>query len=199
MIRHIAARLALIPVILFGVVTLLFVIFKTIPGDEAALMAGLAFSNTKTALAHSLSYDITLQHGVPHGLACSFSLPLVLAGTVESGGMRLPGVTITARNDASGRQIVTSTDADGSYTVCVKEDGDYYAVAWKAGYALSTETKVSLATGSLKALNPVISKGSGGRDLAIGTPERSTTAVGIEPGGEQGRARVGARTLGGGR
>ena len=45
---------------------------------EAALLAGLAFSNTKTALAHSLSYDITLQHGVPHGIACSFSLPLVL-------------------------------------------------------------------------------------------------------------------------
>lgn len=45
---------------------------------QAALLAGLAFSNTKTALAHSLSYDITLRHGVPHGLACSFSLPLVL-------------------------------------------------------------------------------------------------------------------------
>ena len=45
---------------------------------EAALLAGLAFSNTMTALAHSLSYDITLQHGVPHGIACSFSLPLVL-------------------------------------------------------------------------------------------------------------------------
>lgn len=40
MVSHIAARLALIPVILFGVVTLLFVIFKTIPGDEATLMAG---------------------------------------------------------------------------------------------------------------------------------------------------------------
>lgn len=45
---------------------------------NAALLAGLAFSNTKTALAHSLSYDITLRHGVPHGIACSFSLPLVL-------------------------------------------------------------------------------------------------------------------------
>lgn len=45
---------------------------------QAALLAGLAFSNTKTALAHSLSYDITLQQGVPHGIACSFSLPLVL-------------------------------------------------------------------------------------------------------------------------
>ena len=45
---------------------------------EAALLAGLAFSNTRTALAHSLSYDITLRHGVAHGIACSFSLPLVL-------------------------------------------------------------------------------------------------------------------------
>jgi len=45
----------------------------------AALQAGLAFSNTKTALAHSLSYDITLQQGLPHGIACSFSLPHVMA------------------------------------------------------------------------------------------------------------------------
>lgn len=45
---------------------------------QAALLAGLAFSNTRTALAHSLSYAITLQQGVPHGIACSFSLPLVL-------------------------------------------------------------------------------------------------------------------------
>lgn len=44
----------------------------------AALQAGLAFSNTKTALAHSLSYDITLRHGVAHGIACSFSLPHVM-------------------------------------------------------------------------------------------------------------------------
>lgn len=56
------------------------------PGDlalrsrvaKAAVLAGLAFSNTKTALAHSLSYPITLNHGVPHGIACSFSLPMVM-------------------------------------------------------------------------------------------------------------------------
>lgn len=45
---------------------------------EAALLAGLAFSNTKTALAHALSYEITLRLGIAHGIACSFSLPLVL-------------------------------------------------------------------------------------------------------------------------
>lgn len=50
--------------------------------SRAALMAGLAFSNTQTALAHSLSYPITLRHGVPHGLACSFTLPLVMRGAI---------------------------------------------------------------------------------------------------------------------
>ena len=44
----------------------------------AALKAGLAFSNTKTALAHSISYEMTLQYGLAHGIACSFTLPLVL-------------------------------------------------------------------------------------------------------------------------
>jgi phosphonate metabolism-associated iron-containing alcohol dehydrogenase len=44
----------------------------------AALKAGLAFSNTKTALAHSISYEMTLRYGVPHGIACSFTLPMVL-------------------------------------------------------------------------------------------------------------------------
>jgi alcohol dehydrogenase len=43
----------------------------------ASLRAGLAFSNTETALCHAISYDITMR-GVKHGLACSFSLPRVL-------------------------------------------------------------------------------------------------------------------------
>jgi alcohol dehydrogenase len=45
---------------------------------RASLSAGLAFSNTRTALAHALSYHLTLHHGVPHGIACSFSLPMVM-------------------------------------------------------------------------------------------------------------------------
>ena len=53
----------------------------------AALFAGLAFSNTKTAIAHSLSYPITLRHGVQHGIACSFSLPMVLRSVEGVGGI----------------------------------------------------------------------------------------------------------------
>lgn len=44
----------------------------------ASLSAGLAISQTKTAIAHSISYPLTTYHGVPHGLACSFTLPILL-------------------------------------------------------------------------------------------------------------------------
>lgn len=47
-----------------------------------ATRAGYAFSNTQTALAHNLSYPITLAHNVPHGIACSFCLPEVMAGAI---------------------------------------------------------------------------------------------------------------------
>lgn len=45
---------------------------------HASLFAGLAFSNTKTALAHSISYSLTAHFGLPHGLACSLPLPHLL-------------------------------------------------------------------------------------------------------------------------
>lgn len=49
---------------------------------QASLFAGLAFSNTKTALAHSLSYYLTLHHGTIHGIACSFTLPAVMRSVI---------------------------------------------------------------------------------------------------------------------
>ncbi|WP_306114551.1 MULTISPECIES: iron-containing alcohol dehydrogenase PsrA [unclassified Roseovarius] len=55
---------------------------------EASLSAGLAFSNTKTAIAHNLSYPITLGWGVQHGIACSFTLPTVLRSVIGMGGFR---------------------------------------------------------------------------------------------------------------
>ncbi len=55
---------------------------------KASLFAGLAFSNTKTALAHNLSYPITLGYGVQHGIACSFTLPVILKSVVGIGGFR---------------------------------------------------------------------------------------------------------------
>ena len=41
---------------------------------KASTVAGLAFSNTTTAAAHSMSYPLTIRHGIPHGVASSISL-----------------------------------------------------------------------------------------------------------------------------
>ena len=42
--------------------------------QTAALISGLTMGTTQTAIAHSISYQFTSRFGVPHGLACSFSL-----------------------------------------------------------------------------------------------------------------------------
>ena len=51
--------------------------------QTAALLAGLAISATRTALAHSISYPLTGRFGLRHGLACGFTLPQVAAFTLE--------------------------------------------------------------------------------------------------------------------
>ena len=48
----------------------------------ACMYAGLAFSNTQTAIAHAISYYVTANKGIPHGLACSFTLPVLIDNIV---------------------------------------------------------------------------------------------------------------------
>ena len=44
----------------------------------ASTLAGLAFSNTKTAICHSISYPLTMIYNIPHGVASSMTLIPVL-------------------------------------------------------------------------------------------------------------------------
>lgn len=53
--------------------------------QDASLMAGIAISKTRTAIAHSISYPLTSRYGVPHGLAASFTL-LKIIEKLESEG-----------------------------------------------------------------------------------------------------------------
>lgn len=56
---------------------------------EASLLSGMAISQTRTALAHAMSYPITARFGLPHGLACSFTLPALLAYNASADDGRL--------------------------------------------------------------------------------------------------------------
>jgi alcohol dehydrogenase len=75
--------------------------------QEASVEAGLAFSRTKTAIAHSVSYPLTALLGVPHGLACSFTLPEVLrlnaAHAPERGAVVVKALGASSVDDAVAR------------------------------------------------------------------------------------------------
>lgn len=56
---------------------------------QASLLAGLAISQTRTALAHSISYPLTTKFNLPHGIACSFTLPALMKFNAEVDDGRL--------------------------------------------------------------------------------------------------------------
>lgn len=45
---------------------------------QGSMLAGMAFSNTKTTACHSISYPLTMHYGIPHGVAVSMLLAPVL-------------------------------------------------------------------------------------------------------------------------
>ncbi|EKD82682.1 MAG: Iron-containing alcohol dehydrogenase, partial [uncultured bacterium] len=46
--------------------------------QRASLFAGYAISITKTAIAHAISYPLTAKLSIPHGLACGFTLAVLI-------------------------------------------------------------------------------------------------------------------------
>jgi alcohol dehydrogenase len=86
---------------------------------EASLFAGMAFSTTKTAIAHSISYPITLRHGVIHGIACSFTLPSIVrslegvnapvGAAIQAALGARPGASAAARLETFLKDLEVST------------------------------------------------------------------------------------------
>ncbi len=53
---------------------------------QGSMLAGLAFSNTKTTACHSISYPLTMHYGIPHGAAVS----MLLAPVMEMNAVCVP-------------------------------------------------------------------------------------------------------------
>lgn len=51
----------------------------------ASMLAGLCISQTRTAIAHSISYPLTLTLKMPHGLSCGFTLAALIDVFLDTG------------------------------------------------------------------------------------------------------------------
>lgn len=50
---------------------------------QGSMMAGMAFSNTKTTVCHSISYPLTMKYQIPHGVAVSMLLAPVMKINID--------------------------------------------------------------------------------------------------------------------
>jgi len=66
----------------------------------------------------------------------------VVHGLVKSGGMALPGVTITAANTLTNQKVSTSTDVNGRYTITIPADGRYVVRAQMSAFSPLTHEVV---------------------------------------------------------
>ena len=70
----------------------------------------MAFSQTRTAAAHSISYPLTLLYKVPHGIACSITLPVLLVENARGDSVRLLRIArlLGADSVSKAKQVLTN-------------------------------------------------------------------------------------------
>src|SRR5215470_7009516 len=102
----------------------------------------------------------------------AYAQEAVLTGTVtDSTGAVLPGVTVTASNDATGNKFVGVTDERGIYRVPVRV-GTYQVTAELQGFSTASRMGVNLLVGQTATLN---------MQMAPSTVQETVTVTGEAP------------------
>jgi hypothetical protein len=76
----------------------------------------------------------------------SASSPRIVQGFVKSGGVPLPGVTVTITNLATDAKLTGWSDVDGSFAVQVPDDGRYQVRVQMSAFAAQTQDIVISGT-----------------------------------------------------
>src|SRR3984885_5399088 len=135
-----------------------------------AISFGLATAGRITSSA-----QITSQENI-HGAG--------IHGTVKVGTLPLQGVRVTASNSLTGRQVTTTTDANGAYSIALHGTGRYLIRAELFGFTPSTTEVLLSNNASQRVAN--FSLQSGANNLsspweAMLLPPVSTSSVSLQP------------------
>jgi outer membrane receptor protein involved in Fe transport len=145
----------------------------------------LAVSQLVTpACSHALG---TLQQAA--GQAASSPSPAVgtqtggmIHGSVKSGSIPLPGVSITATNTLTGKKYSTATDGSGSYSMTIPQNGRYVVKTDLAAFASATQEALLNATGHNRQVDFTLVLAS------RATQQEEPSAPGLAGSGEAGQA-----------
>src|SRR5579875_446875 len=77
----------------------------------------------------------------------------VIRGTVKSGSVPLPGVTVTAQNTLTGKTYYAATNAAGAYSLAIPQNGRYVVRTQFAAFAEATHEALLNATGRDRLLD----------------------------------------------
>lgn len=132
--------------------------FNTIQSREmmmiASSLSGIAISQTRTGLAHSISYPLTMHFGIPHGIAASFTLSSLIEYNVKADNINFDEL-LNSLNINSVHDLMSRID------YIFKESGAASVLKSKIG---SRSTITSLANEMLRnkraqnGLNPASEK-----------------------------------------
>src|SRR3954463_3810372 len=95
----------------------------------------------------------TTTPGAPATAASTLTTPVSfdIRGSVKSGKMPLPGVTISATNSLTGKKTITSTDIEGNFQIQPSSRGRYVVKAELPAFAIATgEAVINPATPNAK-------------------------------------------------
>ena len=99
--------------------------------------------------------------------AVAYAQEAVINGTVtDSSGAVLPGVTVTAVNEATGNTFVAVTDAGGRYRISVRT-GTYKLVTELAGFTTTTKTGIEVLLGQTATINVPMSPGGVAESVTV--------------------------------
>lgn len=115
---------------------------------QASMLAGRAFSNTKTTACHSISYPLTLRYGIPHGVAVSMLLPSLLC--INEGEIQQKELLLAAYGAQNMREA-----GDKVIRLLDKAGIDYKLSAWKVEKEDLSEIAANCFTKGRMENNPV--------------------------------------------
>ena len=120
-----------------------------------SLLAGLAFSNAKTAGCHACSYPLSMYHHLPHGEACAFTLDSFIRMNADERLERLSNSLGFASCDALANEISRLKEIGGlrtRFSQCEGElDLDRLASESEA-HMLMRNNPVQFSVGELRAM-----------------------------------------------